>query len=108
MKKEIQCALYLHNGPLFVHADPGDENKMAEWLLKIMEVNGVAVFKGPDGVIQSAVRGAAILGFGFESIPFDSEVQGLHKRRLVAETEYIEQQLKNLKSQNSGDEWKNG
>ena len=108
---QIHCALYLNNGPIFVHAEPGDENKMAEWLLKVMEHNGVAVFKNEDGTIKSAVRGAAILGFGFEEIPFDSEmkdIQNFHKRRLIAETEYVEQQLKNMKNMSSGDEWKNG
>lgn len=104
-EQDLQLVLHLVNGPLFVHANRGEENKMAEWLLKIMELNGVAVFKNDEGVIQSVVRGAAILGFGFEGVQFDPEIADLHKRRLIAETEYMEQNLKQLRS---GNEWKDG
>jgi hypothetical protein len=104
--EDIQLVIHLVNGPLFVHAEQESQNHMAEWLLKIMDLNGVAIFKNPEGQIQTAIRGAAILGFGFERISFDPEIASLHKRRLIAETEYMEQNLKTIKNQRSGDEWK--
>lgn len=108
MKEEQHLVLYLINGPLVIHAEPGEENKVAEWLLKVMSANGVAIFKDTEGVIRSVVRGAAILGFGFESVQYDPEMADLHKRRLIAETECMELNAKQLRDRNSGDEWKNG
>ncbi|MHA2135726.1 MAG: hypothetical protein ACW99J_17865 [Candidatus Thorarchaeota archaeon] len=105
-EKDIQLVLHLMgmNGPLFVHAEPGTQNEMAEWLLKIIEKNGLAVFRTPDGVVQTVVRGPAILGFGFEPVQFDPEIADLHKRRLKAEVEHMERALK----PREGEEWKDG
>ena len=102
MSQDIQLVLHLMNGSVVVHAEVDTKEQMAEWLLKIMEMNGLAVFKSPDGGIPTAVRGLAILGFGFEPVQFDPEIADLHKRRLKAEVEHMERALK----PREGDEWK--
>ena len=103
----LRLVIFQINSPPFVTEVPADKaSEIGEWILNGMNSGKQLVFRtgdGEDAQIIGAVRGLAISSFLFQDIvPMrddDEELRSLNK-------EFLRLQVRELRSRNSGDEWK--
>lgn len=88
--------------PIIVGIDERRREEVANFLLREMQKNSVAVIRGSNNEIKATIRMNCCNGFIFEKFDKpegDDEIHDLHKRLLRA-------QVRQAEGQNSGDSWK--